>query len=42
MEELPSHKQMFILIHSQDVSAQIGRQQVIHEEYINGDGKHKL
>jgi hypothetical protein len=29
---------MFLLISSQDVAAQIGHHQAIHEEYTNGDG----
>jgi hypothetical protein len=37
MEGLPSHRQMFLLINSQHVSAQIGHHQVILEEYTNGD-----
>jgi microcystin degradation protein MlrC len=31
MEGLPPHKQMFLLINSQHVSAQIGDHQVIHK-----------
>jgi hypothetical protein len=40
MEGLPSHKQMFLLIDSKRISAQIGHRQVILEEYTNGDGIH--
>jgi hypothetical protein len=35
---LPEHKQMFLLVDSQHVSAQIGHHQVILAVYTNGDG----
>jgi hypothetical protein len=39
MEELPSHKQMFLLFKSQHVSAQIGgHHQMILEKYKNDHG----
>jgi hypothetical protein len=37
MEVLPSHKQMFLLFHSQHVSAQINHHQVMREKYTNDD-----
>jgi hypothetical protein len=36
MEELPSHKQMFLLFHSH-VSAQIGNHDVIRDDFANTD-----
>jgi hypothetical protein len=38
VEGLPSHKQMFLLFHSQDVSAQRDRHKVIRGNYKNDDG----
>jgi hypothetical protein len=38
MEGLRSHKQMFLLLHSQLVSAHMGHHQVIREEYTNDKG----
>jgi hypothetical protein len=38
MEVLPSQEQMFLLFHSQHVSAQIGHYQVLREKYANDDG----
>jgi hypothetical protein len=38
VDVLPSCKQMFLLINSQRVSAQIGHHQIIPEEYTNGNG----
>jgi hypothetical protein len=38
-EVLPSHKEMFLLINSQHISAQIGHRQAILEEYTNDDGQ---
>jgi hypothetical protein len=40
MEGLPAYKQMFLLSHSQHVSAQIGHYQASHEEYTNDDRIH--
>jgi hypothetical protein len=37
MEGLLSHKNMFLLFHSQYVSVQISHHQVIREEYTNDD-----
>jgi hypothetical protein len=38
MEELATHKQMFLPFHSQHASDQIGYHQVIRVEYTNVDG----
>jgi hypothetical protein len=40
MDGLLSHKEIFILMNSQNVSAQMGHHQVIVEKYTNGDGIH--
>jgi hypothetical protein len=36
MEGLPLHRQMFLLISSEHISAQIGNHQIILKVYING------
>jgi hypothetical protein len=38
MEGVPSHKQLFLLINSRYISAQIGHHKAILEEYTDGDG----
>jgi hypothetical protein len=38
IEGLPSHMLMFLLFHSQHVSAQMGSHQMFHVEYTNDDG----